>query len=231
MTIQRDMSTGLVAGSTGLGFLQYKGTTVVAGTLNGSTTAPTNTTRLNYEGNFYAKTFYGDGTGLTGTAASLTAGNATAVADGAISSLAKISSSLYGTSGANKLVQFDAVGVTPGVDIKRAFTTQQSVKSGTLTDTTTINWDGDTNGQVVSVTLAGNRTMAAPTNIVQYGMYLMRVTQDATGSRTLVWNGSFKFGGSGAPTLTTVANKTDWLSFVGGTGNTLEYLGIRKDAV
>lgn len=97
MTIQRDMSTGLVAGSANLGFLQYKGTSVVAGTLNGSATVPTNTTRLNYEGNFYANTFYGDGTGLTGTAASLTAGvasSANAIADGVVSTTAKLANSV-----------------------------------------------------------------------------------------------------------------------------------------
>lgn len=135
------------------------------------------------------------------------------------------------TNGAGEAVVFDGSTSLPGVDIKRAFTTQQSPKSGTLTDGATINWNADTNGQIVAVTLAGNRTMAIPTNIVQYASYMLRVTQDATGSRTITWNAAFKFGTSGAPTLTTTANKTDWLSFIGGSGNTLEYLGIRKDAV
>lgn len=114
---------------------------------------------------------------------------------------------------------------------KRAFTAQQTAMNGALTDAVAIDWNGDVNGQVVAVTLAGNRTMNAPTNIVQYTSYLFRVTQDATGSRTLVWNAAFKFGGAGAPVLTTTAAKTDILSFIGGAGNTLEYLGIRKDAV
>jgi hypothetical protein len=113
----------------------------------------------------------------------------------------------------------------------QTFTAQQVPFNGTLTDGATINWNGNTNGQVVAVTLTGNRTMAAPTNIQSRALYLMRVTQDATGSRTLTWNAAFKFGGSGAPTLTTTASKVDILSFVGGASNTLEFIGIRKNAV
>jgi len=120
---------------------------------------------------------------------------------------------------------------TAKTDVKQNFTAQQRAMTGTLTDGATINWNADSNGQIVAVTLGGNRTMAAPTNIVQYAMYMMRVTQDGTGSRTLTWNAAFKFGTSGAPTLTTTANKVDWLSFIGGASNTLEYLGIRKNAV
>ena len=120
---------------------------------------------------------------------------------------------------------------TAKTDVKQTFTAQQTPMIGSLTDGATVNWNGDTDGQVVDITIAGNRTMAAPTNIVAKTLYLLRVTQDGTGSRTLTWNAAYKFGGSGAPTLTTTASKTDWLSFVGGASNTLEYLGIRKNAV
>lgn len=116
-------------------------------------------------------------------------------------------------------------------NVTNTYTAQQVPMNGALTDGTTINWDGATNGQVVAVTLAGNRTMNAPTNIQQNAMYLLRVKQDATGSRTLTWNAAYKFGTSGAPTLSTGANKVDFVSFVGGSGNTLECLGSRLDAV
>jgi hypothetical protein len=66
MTIQRDISTGLAAGSTGVAYLKYNGTTPAAGTFNGSATDPTGTTRLNYSGNFHATNLYGNGAGLTG---------------------------------------------------------------------------------------------------------------------------------------------------------------------
>lgn len=120
---------------------------------------------------------------------------------------------------------------TAKLNVAQTWTAQQTPKNGTLTDGATIDWNGSTNGQVVAVTLAGNRTMNAPTNIVQYTHYVLRVTQDGTGSRTLAYNAAFKFGTAGAPTLTTTASKTDILGFIGGSSNTLEYTGIRKDAV
>jgi len=125
----------------------------------------------------------------------------------------------------------DASTTIAGLSVKQTFTAQQTPMNGTLTDGANIDWNGDSNGQVVSVTLAGNRTMNAPTNIQQNALYLMRVTQDGTGSRTLSWNTAYKFGGTGAPTLTTTASKVDWLWFVGGSGNTLEHLGSRLNAV
>lgn len=50
--------TGIAAGSESVGALKYNGTTASNGTFNGSTTSPTNTTRLNYEGYFYASKVY-----------------------------------------------------------------------------------------------------------------------------------------------------------------------------
>lgn len=82
----------------------------------------------------------------------------------------------------------------------------------TLTDGATISWDTST-GQVATVTLGGNRTMAAPTNLQNGAFYGLAVYQDATGSRTLTWNSVFKFIGGTAPTLSTAANAKDFLVF------------------
>ena len=60
------LPSGQTAGSTTAGYLQYNGTTKTAGQLDGGVTAPTNTTRLNYDGYLYATRFYGDGSQLTG---------------------------------------------------------------------------------------------------------------------------------------------------------------------
>lgn len=60
-----------------------------------------------------------------------------------------------------------------------------------------------------SVTLAGNRTLANPTGTPIPNMrYSWRVTQDATGNRTLAYGTMFLFAG-GTPTLSTAANAVD----------------------
>ena len=127
-----------------------------------------------------------------------------------------------------KRVRFDAVDVTtattrvltaPDADVTIAglekaqeFTKTQNFNATTLVDGASISWDASAN-QVTSVTLAGNRTMAAPTNLVDGAVYLLMVIQDGTGSRTLSYNAVFKFTGGTAPTLTTTAAAKDILIF------------------
>lgn len=82
----------------------------------------------------------------------------------------------------------------------------------TLTDGATINWNTAT-GQVATVTLGGNRTFAAPTNLVNGGFYALEIIQDGTGSRTASWNAIFKFTGGVAPTLSTGASAKDYITF------------------
>lgn len=127
-----------------------------------------------------------------------------------------------------KQVRFDAGSVTtattrvltaPDADVTIAglekaqeYTKTQNFNATTLTDGASISWDASAN-QVTSVTLAGNRTLAAPTNMVDGGVYLLMVKQDATGGRTLSFNAVFKFTGGTAPTLTTTASAKDILIF------------------
>ncbi len=94
----------------------------------------------------------------------------------------------------------------------REYTATQNFNETTLADGATIDWDASAN-QVASVTLAGNRTMAAPTNLVAGATYILRVVQDGTGSRTLTWNSVFKWSGGTAPTLSTGADAIDLISF------------------
>jgi hypothetical protein len=85
--------------------------------------------------------------------------------------------------------------------------------SQTLTDGVTISWDVAL-GRVATVTLAAaGRTMAAPTNL-KVGTYILRVYQDATGSRTITsWNAVFKWTAAVAPVLSTGAGKLDIITF------------------
>jgi hypothetical protein len=91
--------------------------------------------------------------------------------------------------------------------------TVQSDQSGqTLTDQATISWNTNL-GAFASVTLAGNRTMAAPTNLQSGKQYVLKITQDGTGSRTITWNSVFKWATATAPTLSTAAAKVDLIRF------------------
>jgi hypothetical protein len=48
-------------------------------------------------------------------------------------------------------------------------------------------------GSVLTVTIAGNRTMAAPTNELAGQRGLIHIIQDGTGNRTITWNAAWKF--------------------------------------
>lgn len=111
-----------------------------------------------------------------------------------------------GVGGAGTFTDWNiSVSSAPGATGTSAATTQQ-----TLTDAATINWNW-TLGRIGVVTLAGNRTVAAPTNLV-IDTIILQVIQDATGSRTLTWNAIYKFSGGIAPTLSTIAGRIDIFS-------------------
>lgn len=90
-----------------------------------------------------------------------------------------------------------------------------------LTDAATITCSMSL-GQIVSVTLGGNRVMAAPTNLVDKAFYSYNVIQDGTGNRTLAWNSVFKFTGAVAPTLSTTASAKDYITFISDGTNLYE---------
>ena len=64
-TVSSTASVFRTAGSASAGAVAYSGTTQTSAKFDGSTTAPSHTTRLNYDGYFYATKFFGDGAGLT----------------------------------------------------------------------------------------------------------------------------------------------------------------------
>ena len=108
------------------------------------------------------------------------------------------------------------------IDVKQTFTKQQTPLGATLTDAATVAWNCDTDGQVVQVTLAGNRTFGAPTNQVNRTFYSLTVIQDGTGSRTGAWNAVFKFTGASVPTLSTAIGSKDYFTFLSDGTNMFE---------
>jgi len=102
---------------------------------------------------------------------------------------------------------------TAKTDVAQEYTATQNFNATTLTDWATISRNASLN-QVCKVTLWGNRTMAWPTSLVDWGTYILRIIQDGTGSRTITWNSVFKRPWGTAPTLTATANAIDLISFV-----------------
>ena len=90
--------------------------------------------------------------------------------------------------------------------------TAANILSQTLTDGTTISWDTSF-GQIATVTLGGNRTLANATNL-KVGTYVLHVIQDGTGGRTLTFSNQYRFTGNVSPPLTANANSRDMFSFV-----------------
>lgn len=91
-------------------------------------------------------------------------------------------------------------------------TINANIANQILTDGATINWDASL-GSVATVTLGGNRAIAAPSNL-KIGTYILHVVQDGSGGRTLTWNSVFKWPAGVAPVLTSTANRRDLFSFV-----------------
>jgi hypothetical protein len=99
-----------------------------------------------------------------------------------------------------------------GLAISQAFTKGQAGTPVALTDASSVAVDLSLANNF-TLTLAGNRTLAAPTNVTAGQSGVIVVTQDGTGSRTLAYNSIYKFAGGTAPTLTTTASAVDVLAY------------------
>ena len=88
-----------------------------------------------------------------------------------------------------------------------------AVEIATLTDAATITPDFGAN-QNFTVTLAGNRTLANPTNIVVGQTGSIFLVQDGTGSRTLSFYTYYDFAGGTAPTISTTAAAVDRIDYI-----------------
>ena len=99
-----------------------------------------------------------------------------------------------------------------------------------LTDAPTITVDWS-KGNTQTVTLGGNRTFTF-LNGQKGGKYLLILKQDSHGSRLVTWPLSVRWPGptqtAAPPTLTTTANKTDYLTFFFN-GVTYDGLGLSQN--
>ena len=71
-----------------------------------------------------------------------------------------------------------------------------------------------TAGNLFTLTLGVNATLANPTGMKAGASYAWVITQDATGSRTLSYGSAFTWPGGTAPVLSTAAGAVDLLTAV-----------------
>ena len=102
---------------------------------------------------------------------------------------------------------------TAKTDVAQTYSAGQRGTITALTDDATITPDLAASNNF-SVTLAGNRTLANPTNIVAGQSGSVFITQDGTGSRTLAFDSYWDFAGGTAPTLSTAASSVDRIDYV-----------------
>ena len=112
-----------------------------------------------------------------------------------------------GTTAASKVFTADANNLTT---VSGAVANVED----TLTDGATITWDV-IDSPVAKVTLAGNRTLSAPSGTTPIsGQFIsLLIIQDGTGGRTITWNAVYEFALDTAPTLTATASLGDLFTF------------------
>ena len=102
---------------------------------------------------------------------------------------------------------------TAVTDVAQTFTAGQRGEITTLTDGANISVDLAASNNF-TVTLAGNRTLDNPTNIVAGQSGSIFIVQDGTGSRTLAYGSYYDFAGGTAPTLSTAAAAVDRIDYL-----------------
>ncbi len=130
----------------------------------------------------------------------------------------------FGTADANLVpvstadVRYVRASVSSTIPSAKTFTSAVTfegpgiVPVTSLTDAASIAIDMGV-GNAFAITLAGNRTLSAPTNVTPGQTGYIYVAQDGTGSRTLAFNNAYIFVSGTAPTMSTTANAIDLLVY------------------
>ena len=100
--------------------------------------------------------------------------------------------------------------------------TPNIIDIGALTANTIIDWN---NGSTQRATLGANITLSFNNNKTG-SKYILILIQDTTGNRTVTWSGVI-WGESGTPSLSTTANKKDYIGLIYN-GTTLDGVAVKK---
>lgn len=98
-------------------------------------------------------------------------------------------------------------------DTAAVLTAQQNFGAVSITSTTnSIAWNLAT-AQSAKHTFTENTTLANPTNMVDGGTYVLRLTQHASSPKTLAFGSAYKWAGGSAPTISSTAGAVDIITF------------------
>ncbi|RJT32806.1 hypothetical protein D3227_25745 [Mesorhizobium waimense] len=162
-------------------------------------------------------TFYTDGTanGLVGSVAT------TGVSGDVVGPASATDGAFAQYDGATGKLLKDGMSKATAAQVRSATTdkvlTSDLIESAsalvTLTDGANISLDWDA-GINRALTIGGNRTLDNPTNGQPGTWRTIIITQDGTGTRTLVYGNQYKFPGGTEPVLTTAAASVDVLNIL-----------------
>ena len=138
----------------------------------------------------------------------------------------------FGTADANLIpvsaadIRFVTASVASSITAAKTFTAPVIGNVTSLTDAASIAIDMGV-GNAFAITLAGNRTLEAPTNVTPGQTGYIYVAQDGTGSRTLAFNSAYIFVSGTAPTMSTGANAIDLLIYNAKTTTAITTLVVK----
>lgn len=138
----------------------------------------------------------------------------------------------FGTADANLIpvsaadIRFVRASVASTITASKTFTAPVIAPVVSLTDAASVAVNMAL-GNNFALTLAGNRTLEAPTGVTPGQTGHIYIVQDGTGGRTLAYNNAYVFISGTAPTLSTAANAVDLLVYNAQTATAISTLVVK----
>jgi len=147
---------------------------------------------------------------------------ATNIPDTSLADIRYVQTSVSSTIVAEKTFTASVI-FTSAVRMEGLVSLSGAVKSHitTLTDAASVAVDFN-DANMFMVTLAGNRTLAAPSNATTGQTGSIYVIQDGTGSRTLSYNTAWRFPAGSVPVATTTASAVDLVVYTARSATTID---------